>query len=127
MMPPEDWFDQFFTEEQQRKLARADQRQTLEQRRATGEALQAFFSEVKLHLHRDVQDNVVQQLVERWEALLSQLTQGDPWLAMGLERAYVEAEQSTETTPPEIREWLAEMEEAVRFIQRAQAARHSPN
>ena len=124
MKPPEDWFDQFFTDEQQRKMARFDERQSLEQKRGMGEALQAFFSEVKLHLHRDVQDNEVQMLVERWEALMSQLTQGDPRLAMGLDRAYAEAEHSA---PPEIREWLAEMEEAVRFIQRAQAARYNPN
>ena len=65
MKPPEDWFDQFFTDEQQRKMARFDERQSLEQKRGMGEALQAFFSEVKLHLHRDVQDNDVQMLVER--------------------------------------------------------------
>ncbi|MBX3083664.1 MAG: hypothetical protein KF716_18670 [Anaerolineae bacterium] len=124
MKPPEDWFDQFLTEDQQRKLARAEGHQTLDQRRAMGEALSAFFSEVKQHLYRDVQDNEVQLLVDRWEALISLLSQGDPRLAASLERAYAEAEQ---TAPPEIQGWLQEIEDAVRFIQRAQAARHNPN
>ena len=124
MMPPEDWFDQFFTEEQQRKLAWLDHRQSLNQKKGIGEALQAFFSEVKLHLHQDIQDNEVHLLVDRWEALISQLTQGDPRLAASLDRAYAEVDESA---PPEVQVWLQEMEEAMRFIQRAQAARHNPN
>jgi flagellar biosynthesis/type III secretory pathway chaperone len=124
MKPPEDWFDQFFTEEQHRKLARVDQRQTLDQKKGVAEALKAFFSEVKQHLHQDVQDNEVQGLVDRWEALISELTLGDPRLAASLDRAYAEAELSA---PPEVQNWLGDIEDAVRFIRQAQAARHNPN
>ena len=117
--------DQFMTADQQAQLAEISTTPSLNQQKAIGEAWKTLFEDVQNSLNRDLHDPAVQQLVDRWDALVAQAGQGAPDLADPLTQAYTHltAVADGDAAPPALRAWLQGMQTAADFIQRARAAR----
>lgn len=117
--------DQFMTPDQQTRLAEISTTPSLSQQKAIGEAWKTLFEDVQNHLDKDIHDPVVQQLVDQWDALVAQASQGAPDLADPLAQAYTHLTDvaDVDNVPLALREWLHGMQTAADFIQRARAAR----
>jgi hypothetical protein len=64
-------------------------------------------------------------LVERWDALIAEVTQADASLSEGLNAAYAHLGQipDIQQARPDVQQWAHDLEAAARFIQRAREAR----
>jgi DNA-binding transcriptional MerR regulator len=115
-----DWLIRFVSAEERDKLA-AGQNQTLDDQKRAGQAWQALFRDVLASMDKDARSAEVQQLVERWDALVAEVTQADADLAAGLNEAYAHLGQmpDIEHAPPEVEQWAHDLEAAAQFIQRA--------
>jgi DNA-binding transcriptional MerR regulator len=105
-----DWYKQFFTDAQRGKLEQLATHQTLDAQRQEGEAWKSLFEAAQALMGRDLQDADVQALVDRWDALIGQMAQGDVALADRLNDAYSNRA-------------LTVMQDAAQFVQRARASR----
>lgn len=120
-----DWMGQFVSSEQQQKLAAASQNESLAQQKQAGEAWYKLFQEIAAHTDRDFTDPAVQNLVDRWDALMDQVTQGDPALAAQLNRAYehIDTLPDLNSAPDALQSWAQSMRDAARFIEQARRTR----
>lgn len=120
-----EWLAQFLSDSQQQKLAEAEANAPFAQQRAHAQAWQALFAEIQQHIELDVHDPVAQALVDRWDALLAPLSQGDAETEAGIRRAYAAYDTlpSLASAPPEIRAWAVSLRHAAAFIERARTAR----
>lgn len=114
------WLVQFLDEAQQAQMADVP----LADQRVAGVAWQRLFSDIRAHMADDVRDPAVQALVERWDALVGSMAQGDAATADGLNRAYAafDTQPSLEDAPPEVQAWAQSLRDAAAFIERARAA-----
>lgn len=119
------WLEQFLSEEQQAALAERASGGPFEAQRATGQAWQALFADIRQHMQRDVHDPAVQALVDRWDALVAEMTRGDESAGDGLNLAYAGFGTLPELpdAPPEVRAWAQSLSAAAAFIEQARAAR----
>lgn len=120
-----EWLAQFLSDSQQQKLAEAEANTPFGQQRARAQAWQALFADIQQNIDLDVHDPTAQALVDRWDALLAPLAQGDAETEAGISRAYAAYDTlpSLATAPPEIRAWAQSLRAAAAFIERARAAR----
>jgi MerR family transcriptional regulator, thiopeptide resistance regulator len=120
-----DWLGQFVTSDQQQKLAADSQRGTLADQKQTGQAWQSLFQDIAAHQDRDVADPTLQNLVDRWDALMTQYAEGDPTLAAQLSSAYqqIDTLPDLSSAPDSIQAWAHQMRDAARFIEQARRAR----
>jgi DNA-binding transcriptional MerR regulator len=109
------WADQFFTPEQQQKIAARGSSQTLHDQKQAGEAWRALFADIQRAMNQDAQDAAAHQLVDRWDALMEQFSEGDSDFAASLNRAYTLLPVDA---PPEIQTWVDGLQQAAQFIQR---------
>ena len=120
-----EWLAQFLSDSQQQKLAEAETSTPFAQQRAQAQARQALFADIQQHIDLDVHDPAAQALVDRWDALLAPLSQGDADTEAGLNRAYAAYDTlpSLASAPPEIRAWALSLRDVAVYIERARAAR----
>jgi DNA-binding transcriptional MerR regulator len=113
------WLDQFYTDEQQAKLTSLNAAQTLDAQKAIGQAWKTLFQDIQSQLDSDVTDPIVQDLVRRWDALISQVAGGDADLAANLNQNYgqLAALFSAGVGSAEVSGWMQTIEAAAHFIQ----------
>ncbi len=114
-----DWFNQFYTDEQKRQLAERAKSWTLEDQKKAAADWEALFADIRINMDKDLHSHEVQALVDRWQDLINQFTQGDVGIASSLNNAYA----NMQSAPKEIQEWGKGMKEPSEFIQKALAAR----
>jgi DNA-binding transcriptional MerR regulator len=116
-----DWFGQFFSSEQRGKLAETSIRQPFSEQKRLAEAWKQLFADIREQIREDGDAAVAHALVARWDDLMTQITIDDPSLASQLTQAYAHLDTfpGLDDAPPPLQEWLAELQEAVRFIEQA--------
>lgn len=119
------WFEQFMTPEDQEKLTQLEQGWTLANQKQAATAWKALFDDIQLNLNKSVDDPIVQALVDRWDALLQQFTQGDVDLAKRLSYVHTQLDHALalEDAPQDLIDWTHKLQTAADFIQEAQARR----
>lgn len=125
MYTASDWLGQFVTGDQQQKLAADSQRGTLAAQKRAGEAWLNLFQDIAAHKNHAVTDPAVQNLVDRWDALMAEVAQGDPALAAQLSSAYqqIDTLPDLDSAPDDVQTWAQSMRDAARFIEHARRAR----
>ena len=120
-----DWFSQFVTDEQLGRLNERGQGLALPDQKQAGEAWRNLFHDIQAHLDTDVNDPIVQQLINRWDTLMGDVTGGDPDIAAALIQAYAHIDTLPEMSrlPDEIYEWTRGLGLAASFIQKARTAK----
>ncbi|MBZ0291556.1 MAG: MerR family transcriptional regulator [Anaerolineae bacterium] len=116
-----DWFDQLLTPQQRDKLAIGG---TLADQQQIGEAWKQLFEDVQAHMMEDIRHPEVQKLVDRWDALMGDYTQGDAELQQQLHTAYLQmGELLNRDSASAAQDYAQTLHDAAEFIQRARAAR----
>jgi DNA-binding transcriptional MerR regulator len=120
-----DWFNQFFTDDQQQMFTEIENNRTLEDHKQTGAAWKALFADIRHHIHQDPADQEAQRLVERWDALIAQSTQDDGDFAARMNQAYAHlADALPEPNAPQaLHEWTQAIQDSAAFIEKARALR----
>jgi MerR family transcriptional regulator, thiopeptide resistance regulator len=120
-----DWLGQFVSTEQQRQLAAASQSNSLTDQKQAGQAWQTLFQEIVANKDHPLIDPAIQNLVDRWDALMAEVAQGDPTLAAQLSSAYAQIDTLSDlsSASDDVQTWAKSMRDAARFIEQARAAR----
>lgn len=120
-----DWLGQFVSTEQQQQLAANSQQGTLSDQKQAGQAWQTLFQDIAAYKDHPLTDPAVQQLVDRWDALMGDISQGNPTLVAQLSAAYAQIDTLPDLSnaPDETQTWAQSMRDAARFIEHARAAR----
>lgn len=116
-----DWLHQFVTPTQAEALARRSERRSLDEHRQLAQAWRTLFRDIHASLELDPASEAVQQLVQRWDALISTDAADDDDLAERLGRVYGQIPEVLDrsgTTPP-LSAWAEALREAADFIKRA--------
>jgi MerR family transcriptional regulator, thiopeptide resistance regulator len=119
-----DWLDQFYSGEQQEKLAALSSGGSLGDQKKIGGAWKTLFEDIQGRMDRDLRDPAVQQLVERWDALVGQVVGDDADAAANFHLAYAHLHTlpNLDEAPADLQAWTNSISAAVDFIQRARAA-----
>lgn len=125
MAQQSNWLDQFIPAEHQTRLAEHSAAGSLDDQRRAGQAWQKLFQDIHTHRNTDVRQPEAQALVARWDELL--LTAAPDDAATGVSEAYAHLASAPDADrfPPELREWLRQLQTAAAFIQQARAAGHT--
>lgn len=120
-----EWLAQFLSDSQQQKLAETEANTPFARQRDHARAWQTLFADIRQQIDLDIHSPAAQALVDRWDALLAPLTQGDAAAEAGINQAYAAYDTlpSLADAPPEIRAWALSLREAAAFIEQARAAR----
>lgn len=116
-----DWLHQFVTPDQAEALARRSEHRSLDEHRQVAEAWRRLFRDIHASLALDLTSEAVQQLVQRWDALISTDAADDDDLAERLGQVYGQLpellDRSGMTQP--VSAWAETLREAADFIERA--------
>lgn len=111
------WTEQFYTEEQQRKIEQKAASMTEEEMLASQKQWHELIEEVRLHLDDDPASPEVQQLAERWRSLIRGFTQGDTGIQKGLNNMYA----NMDSAPAAFREYHNRNKDVYAFMGKALA------
>ena len=113
------WFNKFYSDKEKARLAeRAKDWTPEDQKKIEGEWNQ-LFADVRANMDKDLTSPEVQALVDRWQGLVGQFTQGDPGIQSGLNNAYSNIDEA----PEGVKEWANSFKDVSEFIQKAMAVR----
>lgn len=113
------WTEQFYSEELQKKIEQRAASMTEEEMLDSQKQWHELIEEVRLHLNDDPASPEVQQLAERWQALIEAFTQGNPGIQKGLNNMYA----NMDSAPAEFREYHNRNKDVYAFMSKALAAR----
>ncbi len=114
-----DWLGQFLTDEQRAAIADHSQGKSLDEQRQIGEAWRALFADIQASMDKDASDPAAQKLVERWDALVNELS-ADEDVLIGTLNAYAHLGDALDSeTPADVQAWVGDVSAAAAFIKRA--------
>ncbi|MEO8611781.1 MAG: MerR family transcriptional regulator [Chloroflexota bacterium] len=121
------WLDQFYSDEQQAKMASMNAAQSLDTQKSIGQAWKLLFADIQAHLNTDVKSQAARDLVQRWDTLIGQAAGGDVDLAANLNDNYgqIAALFASDAASPEAKTYATTLEEAATFIQKVREANRS--
>ncbi|MEO6509004.1 MAG: MerR family transcriptional regulator [Patescibacteria group bacterium] len=113
------WFNKFYSDDQRAKLGERSKDWTAVDQEKITVQWNTLFADIRANMDLDPASAEAQALVERWDGLVGQFTQGDPGIKQSLNSAYANIDES----PPEVKQWADSMKDVNAFIQKARDAK----